>query len=636
MLAPSAALAADGPFAARVPGFCARAGQQDIAEAIAAAIRAREVLICEAGTGTGKTLAYLTPALLSGRKLIVSTGTRNLQEQLFHRDLPLAREALGVPARVALLKGRSNYLCLHRLALHRADPEAAGRWAAELERIAAWAGATRSGDIAELAAVPEDAPVWPLATSTRDNCLGQDCPRLAECHVLAARRAAAEADLVVINHHLFLADAALKAEGFGELLPGADAVVLDEAHQLPEIATRFFGAVLGSRQLLDLARDARAARAAEAGDLAGLDRAARRLDTATRALRLAFGVEPRRLTWDEVRRLPGVEEARAELAAALAGLLDWLDPAAERGVELESCRSRGRTLAARLETLADPPAEDCVCWLDLGARGFSWHLSPLDVSAPFAARLAAQPGAWIFTSATLAVGGSFDHFASRLGIVERRERVWESPFDYERQALLYLPPGMPAPGAPEYTDAVVAVARPVIDASEGRAFVLFTSHAALARAAGRLRGALPWPLLVQGDLARSELLERFRSTPNAVLLGTGSFWEGVDVRGDALSCVIIDKLPFASPGEPLLRARIESLRAQGRNAFAELQLPQAVIALKQGCGRLIRDASDRGVLVVCDPRLRSRSYGRVFLDSLPPMPRTEEIADVRKFFERDR
>lgn len=629
---PADALGPQGPFRALLPGFTPRAQQQEMAEAVADALKCFGALVCEAGTGTGKTFAYLVPALLSGRKIIISTGTRNLQDQLFHKDLPVVRRALGVSASVALLKGRSNYLCRYRLDQALAEGRRGPAAAHQLQAVAGWAGRTRCGDIAELSELPEDADLWPRVTSTADNCLGQDCPSFGECFVVKARREAAAADVVVANHHLFMADMALRDEGFGEVLPGAEAVIFDEAHQLHDVAAQFFGLAVTGRQLLDLARDLKAAQLAEAGDMPGLRDRADDLEQALRVMRLALGEGRPRGVWP-----PG--EAAAAALAALEGSLDALagalEPAAERGRELENCLRRGQSLAGRLQQFAGSEDEDQVRWFETQGRGFALRATPMDVAAAFQARRRAYRCAWVFTSATLAVGESFDYFLHRLGLEEAESRRWDSPFDYSRQSLLYLPPLDLDPGAPGYTRAVVETALPVLQASRGRAFLLFTSHRALNEAEGLLRDRLDYPLLVQGQAPRGILLESFRATPHAVLLGTSSFWEGVDVRGEALSCVIIDKLPFASPDDPLLRARCEALRRAGMNPFRDYQLPEAVLTLKQGAGRLIRDEADRGVLMICDPRLGSRSYGRRFLEALPPMPRTRNLEEVVVFFAAD-
>ncbi|HKJ08424.1 MAG TPA: ATP-dependent DNA helicase [Gammaproteobacteria bacterium] len=622
-------LGADGALARLVEGFAPRVQQQAMAEAVARAIDEHGQLVVEAGTGTGKSFAYLVPALLCGQKVIISTGTRHLQDQLFHRDLPTVRDALGVSARVALLKGRSNYLCLHRMDLAGPDGR---RQAADLHRIQAWAGITRAGDIAELPGIPEDSPLWPRVTSTPDNCLGQECPRVGDCFVMKARRGAQEADLVVINHHLLFADMALKEEGYGELLPGANAFILDEAHQLEEVASNFFGLTLSSRQLLGLARDAQLEHQREAGDIQGLPDAARRLEKAVLDARLAFGAEVRRGPWQTVADNQAVSGALEETRVALTELAGYLEQGAPRGRGLENCWRRAQALAERLHLTTEAPPPDHVHWVETHTRAFSIHLTPLDVAPVMRERISALPSAWIFTSATLAVGQRFEHFAGRLGLDEPHTLQLESPFDYRRNALLYVPPGLPEPNGPGYTGAVVERSVAVLRASRGRAFMLFTSHRALREAAELLDGRLEYPLLVQGSAPRSELLERFRELGNAVLLGTSSFWEGVDVRGSALSCVIIDKLPFASPGEPVLQARIEALRQSGGNPFRDYQLPNAVLTLKQGIGRLIRDVNDRGVLMLCDPRLLGKPYGRIFLASLPPMSRTRALEQVEAFF----
>jgi len=624
-----------GLLAERLTGYRHRPQQQAMAEAVAAALAAGVTLICEAGTGTGKTFAYLVPALLSGRKVLVSTGTRNLQDQLFQRDLPLVREVLKAPVRIAMLKGRGNYLCRYRLNAALQDHR---RRFVELRRqllvVRDWATVTPSGDVAELD-LPEDAPVWPAVTSNSDNCLGQGCPEWGRCHLVEARRRAQGADLVVVNHHLLCADLSLRDEGFGEVLPGADCFIVDEAHQLPEVASSFFGVAVSGRQLLDLTRDLELAYRREAGDVPELlDRAAE-LRRGVRELRLCLGEASRRGPWRELTGNPDSLQALDTARARLRDLRAALDALRGRGKGLDSCLARGVELDQRLTLLAEGGEAEDIRWHETQGQGFRLHQTPLQVADIFQSHRERQPAAWVFTSATLAVGERFDHFARQLGIEEARTERWESPFDYGRQALWFVPRGMPDPGTDAYGDAVVELAAPLLEYSRGRAFLLFTSHRALRAAADGLESRVAYPLLVQGSAPRAELLERFRRLGNAVLLGTASFWEGVDVRGEALSCVIIDKLPFASPGDPVLAARIDALRRRGGNPFWDFQLPQAVIALKQGAGRLIRDDRDRGVLVVCDPRLLSRSYGRAFLDSLPPMLRSRDLEDVQRFFAAD-
>ena len=627
-------LGPEGPLARQVPGFAPRLPQQRMAQAVDATLEEGGSLIVEAGTGTGKTFAYLAPALLSGARVIISTGTRHLQDQLYHQDLPVVRRALQISAQVALLKGRGNYLCLYRLQITEEEGLLPSRaQAVELRRIRRWAGRSRSGDIAEIADVPESSPIWPRVTSTVDNCLGQDCPRLDDCFLAKARGAALAADLLVINHHLFCADLALRESGFADLLPGAEAIILDEAHQLPEIATHFFGRSLTGRQLTELARDTVVEQARDAADFPELRRRSEALAAVGAVLREALGTAERRALWREAANQPVVRAAVGQLTEVLERLREALKEAAQRGKGLESCCRRAEDLTQRLAAVTGEAGNpDNVRWFETRGRGFTLSLTPLDIAPAFRTRMAAQPGAWIFTSATLAVGESFEHFAARLGLQDYSALRLDSPFDFAGNTLLYHPPGLPDPTSPQYTTALLEAVLPVLEASRGRAFLLFTSYRALREAEEGLAGRLDYPLLVQGAAPKAALLREFRDLGNAVLLGTASFWEGVDVRGEALSCVIIDRLPFASPGDPVVQARIESLRQRGEDPFRCYQLPQAVITLKQGVGRLIRDVTDRGVLMLCDPRLLSKFYGRVFLDSLPPMPRTRNLERVRAFF----
>jgi len=627
-------LGSDGSLARALPGFGFRSQQLAMAEAVAAVIEDGGILLTEAGTGTGKTFAYLVPALLSGRKVVVSTGTRNLQDQLFLRDIPRLRDALALPAKIALLKGRSNYLCLHRLETAATDPRARVPQTADLlVTVRRWAHGTRHGDIGELSGIPEDVGIWPLVTSTTDNCLGTECPVYEKCYLVEARRRAQEADLVVINHHLLCADFALKEEGFGELLPHADCFVIDEAHQLPEVANQFFGLTVSARQLQDLVRDTEVEYQREAGDQPAVTQATAALDKTVRDLRLLFGVDDRRGSWREVVDAPHLLDAVDHLRERLAGMKQALETVSGRGKGLDSCLDRAEVLSNMLDLVtSDEHAEGAVRWFETTRLGFRLSRTPLDIAEPFRNQMERLGASWVFTSATLAVGDSFTHFQHQLGVEESRTARWDSPFDYPKQALWYVPRGMPDPRQPGYTSAVVERALPVLEASGGRAFMLFTSHRALQEAARLLEGRVEYPLLIQGTAPRTELLERFRSLGNAVLLGTGSFWEGVDVPGEALSCVIIDKLPFAAPGDPVLQARLDAIRARGGNPFMDYQVPQAVIALKQGAGRLIRDGADRGVLMTCDPRMLSRPYGHVFLAAMPPFGRTRELDAVVAFF----
>ncbi|HSN18998.1 MAG TPA: ATP-dependent DNA helicase [Gammaproteobacteria bacterium] len=625
-------LGSDGPLARALEGFAPREQQQVLAAAVARALEDMQVLVAEAGTGTGKTFAYLLPALLSGRRVLISTGTKTLQDQLFHRDLPTIRTAIGSPARVALLKGRANYLCRHRLTSTAEQGLFDSRERIrELEAVRKWAAVTRTGDIGELDVVPENSPLWPQVTSTQDNCLGQECPEFSRCHVLEARRAAQEADVVVVNHHLLLADMVLKEDGFGEILPGVDAVIVDEAHQLPDIATQYFGLSVSTRQFTDWVQDLRAEYLRTAADMPGLEVQLKQFEATINALRPLLSEGAGRQEWDA---LPNARQLRARLEdvlSAIAALKPVLDILAPRSRGLENARDRSELMHARLATFLDEGQRKQVRWIEHFGRSTAFNLTPLDAAERFSARMQQNPSAWVFLSATLSVGGRFDHYRERLGVGEAEELLLGSPFDFAAHALLYLPPRMPATDDPGYTRAVVEAARPIIEASGGRAFLLFTSHRALKEAAELLNGTLDYPLLVQGDMPRRRLLETFRQQGNAVLLGTSSFWEGVDVKGPALSVVVIDKLPFASPGDPVLKARLDLMKNEGRNPFMEYQLPQAVIALKQGVGRLIRDTTDKGVMVICDPRLTGKPYGRVFRESLPPMRPTRDLEEVTAF-----
>ena len=626
----------NGPLARDIADYRARPQQQRMAHSVADALECKHTLIVEAGTGTGKTYAYLVPALLSGLKIIISTGTKHLQDQLFHRDLPLVRNSLQVMSRVALLKGRANYLCLHRLELLEGEGRTGkSRTGTQLHRIRDWIGHTVSGDVMELTSIPEDSPIWPQVTSTTENCLGAECGCYDKCFVVKARRKAQEADLLVVNHHLLFADMALKEEGFGELLPGADAIVLDEAHQLPEIASQFFGISISSRQLMELLRDAEMEHIKEAGELKDLPDACRDMEKAVRDTRLALGNELGRGSWPEAWKRSKLQEAMGRVKGSLAELCAWLENEASRSKGMDACWRRGILLVQRLDLMTNDASEEYVHWFETRTRSFSLHLTPLNIAETFQEHTRVHQAAWIFTSATLTVCKKFDHFAQRMGLSDPETLFLDSPFDYQKNALLYLPEGLPEPNSPEYTGAIAELAYQVIAASGGRTFLLFTSYRALNAAAEYLQNKSEFPLLVQGSAPRSELLERFRELGNAVLLGTNSFWEGVDVRGQALSCVMIDRLPFASPGDPVLQGRIEALKARGGNPFMEYQLPNAVIALKQGIGRLIRDHQDRGVLVLCDPRIQSKSYGRIFLKSLPDMPVTRKISDIDEFFMSD-
>ena len=643
------ALGAEGALASQLDNFVPRDAQQRLSAAIAEAFENREVLLAEAGTGTGKTFAYLVPALLSGLKTIISTGTRALQDQLYHRDLPRVRIALGVGLKSALLKGRANYLCRYRLEQAKGEPRFTTReQISQFQRIVAWGGRTQFGDMAELEALPDDSPLLPMVTSTNDNCLGTDCPFWSDCFVVQARQRAQSADIVVVNHHLLLADLALKQEGFGEILPGAQAFVIDEAHQLPELAANFFGESFGMRPIQELARDCLAECKEIPGALATLQEPVRALEQALRELRAGMEGLPARGTRSRALAKPEVRAGFDALSESLAKLITFVVAMADASLGLDACAARAKDAAARLEGWLDDvstsgetqvvdfesdaplPTSD-VLWYELTQRGFRCQRTPLDVSGPLREHREKSHAAWVFTSATLAVGGDFDHIATRLGLHDPHTLLQPSPFDWQKQALCYLPQNLPEPNERGFGTAMIAALMPVLHASNGRAFLLFASHRALREAAETLRDA-PWPLFVQGEAPRATLLQKFRESGNGVLLGAASFREGVDVVGDALSVVVIDKLPFAAPDDPVFEARLEAIRRDGGNPFRDEQLPQAVIALKQGVGRLIRSETDRGVLVLCDSRLNGKPYGRLFLDSLPPFTRTRKVQDVEIFF----
>lgn len=628
----------DGPLARSIPGFRSRPSQVAMAQAIGHAIEDREVLVAEAGTGTGKTFAYLVPALLYGGKVIVSTGTKTLQDQLFGRDLPVVREALGASVTTALLKGRANYVCHYHLERARTDGRFQNRAdVGYLERIASYARTSDSGDKSGLADVPEDATVWPLVTSTRENCLGADCTHFRECFVMKARKQALEADVVVVNHHLFFADVVLRDEGVAELLPNCNTVILDEAHQLPDTASLFFGESLSTTQLVELARDTRLEAAASARDFAPLPEAAQQLEKAAKDLRLAWGEgEMGRAPVRDALQKPKLAPAIETVETCLAKLDELLDLQAERSEGLGRCRERSALLVTTLKRWYREPDAAYVRWVEVFAGSLQLHATPLDVGTIFQRQVGGGTRAWILTSATLSVRGDFSHYVAQLGLAAARTECWDSPFDYPQQAVLYVPEGLPEPNTPYYTEAVVEAALPAIEAAGGRTFLLFTSLRAMREArdlveTGLRRLGRDYPILLQGEGSRTELLERFRRLGNAVLVGSQSFWEGVDVRGPTLSLVVIDRVPFAPPDDPVLTARIERINAAGGNAFMDYQLPHAVILLKQGAGRLIRDEADRGVLMICDPRLISKSYGKRVWRSLPPMRRTRDIDDVVAF-----
>nr|WP_258194470.1 ATP-dependent DNA helicase [Janthinobacterium sp. PAMC25594] len=634
---------AGGPLGPAVGSYKPRRSQTEMAKAIAHAIDSQTTLIAEAGTGTGKTFAYLVPALMWGGKTIVSTGTKNLQDQLFLRDIPTVRAALQAPVSVALLKGRSNYVCHYHLERTLQNGRMTSRDdVGHLREISRFIKMTSSGDKAELAKVPENAMIWNLVTSTRDTCMGAECQYYQDCFVMKARKEAQQADVVVVNHHLFFADVALKDTGVAELLPSANTIIFDEAHQLPDTATLFFGNTVSTSQILELCRDVLAEGLAHAR---GIDwaKTVTVVEKAARDLRLTFSQDIVRLSLPQIAPSSDFFPALDTLKDELDGMVAVLETQAERAETLEQCRVRGVELAQQLSGWKfDPKAkvaagEEAVFWVEAFSSSLQLHKTPLSIAPIFNNQREGTPRSWIFTSATLAVKNDFKHFSEQMGLTGEPSHTWPSPFDYGQQGLLFVPQNLPQPNSLGYTDAVIDCALPIIEAAGGRTFFLCTTLRAVKRAAERLtdefkQRGLNFPLFVQGDKGRTELLDQFRAAGNGVLIGSQSFWEGVDVRGDALSLVIIDKLPFAPPDDPVLAARIEVMEKQGKNGFMHHSLPEAIINLKQGAGRLIRDEGDRGVLMICDPRLISKPYGKRIWQSLPPFKRTRDTNEVVEFF----
>jgi ATP-dependent DNA helicase DinG len=658
----STLFADDGTLAKGIEGYRPRSAQLTMAQAVANAIEAADSIIVEAGTGTGKTYAYLVPAMLWGGKVIVSTGTKNLQDQLFLRDIPTVRKALNAPVSVALLKGRANYVCHYHVERASQNGRLFSRQdAAWLRQINLFLKTTKTGDKAELASVPENAPVWNLVTSTRDNCLGSDCAYYKDCFVMRARKEAQQADVVVVNHHLFFADVMLKDTGMAELLPAANTIIFDEAHQLPETATLFFGETISTNQILELARDSVAEGLSHARDAVDWVAIAAPLERAARDLRLVFRQDGSRLSIKQIDNDAALAkpfyEVLPKLEQALSDFTGALEAQAERAETIEQCHRRAVALCEKLEAWVDPKppkapkkegddegkeggsaaaVDERVRWVEVFANSVQLHLTPLSIAPIFSRQRAGQPRAWVFTSATLSVRGNFTHYAAQLGLDRDRSMTLDSPFDYASQGLLYVPRDLPQPSDPRFTDAVLDATLPLIEAAGGKTFLLCTTLRAVNRAAERLTDEFAqrgwdFPLLVQGQASRTELLDRFRTLGNAVLVGSQSFWEGVDVRGEALSLVVIDKLPFAPPDDPVLSARMEALEKKGLSPFAVHQLPHAVITLKQGAGRLIRSETDRGVLMICDPRLVEKNYGRQIWQSLPPFKRTREAETAAEF-----
>ncbi len=624
----------DGLLSEHLDNFRYRPQQQHMSARVESALEQHSQLIIEAGTGVGKTFAYLVPALLSRQKVVISTGTRHLQDQLYFKDLPAVLDIVKTPVSTALLKGRANYLCLHRLKHHVPRTRLnTGRSAKKIQTIREWSQVTRTGEIAEVNSIGEGDPVWSAVTSTVENCLGSECPSYQDCHVVKARRKALEADFVIVNHHLFFSDLTLKQEEFGELLPQADACILDEAHQLPELASDFLATTTSSRQLKSLGEDVIAAQLEEAPESGAVREVVSALQKATADFLLALAGRKERTQWHEAVASADTQERFDELCRSLDQLSGELSVLSERGKVLARCQERCDKLVQQLQQFSEQQ-DAWVSWVESLEKGFRLHSTPLVIADLFQALIQKHRCSWIFTSATLTMNAQFDHFQQQLGLADAETLMLDSPFDFEASTRLFLPDIAAEPGSDNYTGLMLDAVLPVLHANRGRAFFLFSSHRALRLAADFLREENEFNLLVQGEAPRRELLERFVKTEQAVLLGASSFWEGVDIRGSALSCVVIDKLPFAAPDDPVLAGRLRALRESGENPFLFYQLPQAVIALKQGVGRLIRDEEDYGVVAICDPRLTSKAYGKSFINSLPDMPLTSSPDEVIHFLDQ--
>jgi ATP-dependent DNA helicase DinG len=650
----SAAFAADGPLSRALPGFEARPGQLDMADAVCAVFADGGVLLAEAGTGTGKTLAYLVPAILSRQRALVSTGTKNLQEQIFFKDLPVLRESLGVPFSATYMKGRGNYLCLHRFDALRAAgfqapvsrPRDAYSHIHYMRVIDEWIDTTETGDRAEIEDLPEDLSFWNDIAATTENCVGMECPRYQECFVVRMRQRAAESDVVIVNHHLLCADAAVRQSNFGEVIPSCSFAIVDEAHQLEDVATQYFGLSVSSYRLDDLARDV--GRALGARLVSDPDRAEQiaadevRIREASRAFFAAVDMLRHELPGGAAsdsrlrvrsQNMQRLTEEGATLIAALEALEADIALTKDVPEDVLALSRRASELRDEIRFLLRADDPDYVYFLETRGRGVFLRASPIDVSSIVREVLFDRMRGTVLTSATLTVDGSFEYVRSRLGLRRAQEIRLDSEFDYQRQAILYLPKKMPDPRSPQFVDAAARQILDILKLTRGRAFVLFTSYANLREVERIASAELEYPILVQGSAPRSALLREFKATPHSVLLATSSFWQGVDVVGDALSCVIIDKLPFVSPGDPITAARIEAIAARGESAFEQYQVPLAILALKQGLGRLIRHRSDRGALAILDPRLRTMGYGKRFLASLPAAPVTLQLSDIERFFD---
>ena len=625
----------NGELSQSIKGFRPRTEQIEMAHAVGESIQNKSSLIIEAGTGTGKTFAYLAPALVFGKKTIISTGSKNLQDQLFNRDLPAIKKALNFTGKIALLKGRANYLCLERLDQVIAQGVLGDKSVlAELSKVRKWNNSTKTGDFTECIELAEDSPIIPQLTSTAESCLGTDCPNYSECYVASARKKALNADLVVVNHHLFFADMAVKESGFGELIPNAEVIIFDEAHQLPDIASQYFGQSLTSRQLFDLCKDIHIDYRTELKDMQQLGTTSDTLLKVVQDFRLLLGNGSNvRGNWRELYTQSAVKKSFELLQEKIDFLAEVIKLALGRSQTLDSIFERVESIKIQLKRLSETNIVGYCYWYEGNGRQFGLHITPLTVADKFGAQLEAKEAAWIFTSATLEVGGTFNHFCQLLGIENATQKILPSPFNYSEQSLLCVPRYLPNTNQTNTLSSLGEMLLPVIEANKGRCFVLCTSYSMMRGLAEYFREKSNLSILLQGETSKGKLLEQFIKETHSVLVATSSFWEGVDVRGDALSLVIIDKLPFTAPDEPLLKARIEDCRLQGGDPFNDIQIPEAVITLKQGVGRLIRDVTDRGVVIICDNRLVMRNYGETFLKSLPNSSRTRDLNKVIQFLQ---
>lgn len=632
------AFSKDGWLSTNIQGFRPRAAQLEMAQAVGRAVKFASPVVVEAGTGTGKTFAYLVPALLSGKKTIVSTGSKNLQDQLFNRDLPTIQKALKYKGKVALLKGRANYLCLERLDQLIAMGVAGDRSVLnDLSKVRKWHQYTKTGDLSECTTIAEDSPILPQLVSTTESCLGSDCPNYKDCHVVQARKKAMDADIVVINHHLFCADMAVKETGFGELIPEAELVIFDEAHQLPDIASQYFGQSLTSRLLFDLCKDCNIVYRSELKDLAQLGKAADHLQKTVQDFRLLMGTDGQvRGNLRELFADQKVVNGLTKISENIDFLIEVIKKSLGRSETLDKIFERLAEVKVLLKKFGDTTVTGHCYWYEANGRSFGLHITPLTVADKFSEQMKTLQSGWVFTSATLEVGGSFDHFCYRLGIANAEQLVLQSPFDYEQQSLLCVPRYLPDSNKSHTLTTLGEMLKPVIEANKGRCFLLCTSYYMMRGFADYLREHTNLNVLLQGETSKAKLLEKFVKEEHSVLVATQSFWEGIDVRGDDLSLVIIDKLPFTSPDEPLLKARMEDCRLQGGDPFNDIQIPEAVITLKQGVGRLIRDVTDRGVVIICDNRLVMRNYGATFLNSLPSSKRTRDLGKVVDFLKAEK